>query len=182
MMQVIAPVRIETDKITEWQEATKVQGIFAAPVPSIIRDTYLIPKLTVQTLEGPQHLDYDGVLCTGLNKSDPWQMSRADLFNKYTVEGVTHDGWMSCVPIPGNTVKVYKPGVKYFQIECLSGTKIHPTGDPKVFIYIQSGGEEDYILQDKTNPAHVWIVNGAIFNQTHKIIKPDAATDTIQEN
>ena len=179
MIQVISPERIDVNKVVGWKDATKVQGLFAKPVSTIVTDVSLISKLTIRTLEGDQDLDGTKMLCTGLNKTDPWQMDKAELFDKYKVEGITEDGWLSCVPIPGNIVRAIKVKAHFFQVEALSGTKIHPNGDPKEFIYIQSGITGDYILQDKENPKKVWIVNEAIFDQTYKFITPDATSDAV---
>ena len=90
------------------------------------------------------------------------------LLAKYTVSGITPDGWMVCEPRPDNAVSV---------------VEIRATSDGDTEFYIigqwgedsdegprQYGTVGDFVCRSRLDPSDVWIVRRKIFLNTYNII------------
>jgi hypothetical protein len=183
MLRTYTIPRIIIQRIPVWQEATKTKAIFAQYVHTLIRDVGLVDKLKLQTLEGPQALDPDAMICTGLSKTDPWQQSRDKLFAEYSITNVTPDGWLYCEPKPDNVINCHQVNgtepllggsdpdfvsQDSFKIHAKYGMKVEPF--PGEVAYLQHGNIDDYICQSQSDPDDVWIVKKKFFENTYDLI------------
>ena len=174
MVSIIPELHIDPTKLTNWQRAVKTKAIFAAKTQWVVPDIHVMSKLVLETLEGQQKMDLTKVLCMGLTSADIWQMAESALFEKYSVTGLTDDGWMYCEPKKDNSVSFWQiedftgKGMRYARVKALTGAEVHPDiKNPNYVEYLQFGEVGDYLLKDTTNPENVWIVKKTFFEQTY---------------
>lgn len=137
----------------------------------LFNDTTIAKHFTLNTLEGPQAVDLDKMLCMGTTKADPWQQSCKRIIEKYDLESITPDGWLYFFPKPGTEVLCYRVTdedvadheSKFFHIYAGYGTEVFPDGVKK---YLQTGEVGDYILKNETD---FWIVKNDVFNITYEL-------------
>ena len=172
--------------------------MLAAHIRHIIKDIHIFGKLQLQTLEGPQPLMDGGMLCTGINRTDPWQQPFSKIKEKYTIEDVTPDGWLYCVPKPGNAIncvqvtqetlnKVIEASGKFavastsFFIKAQWGDQwLNPQTQEQFFAQLGTVG--DYVCQSQNDLNDFWIVQKNIFEASYEIQQNDTTTGNIQED
>jgi len=163
------------------QYAKKTRGIYCIPVCWLLRDRMLFNHLKLVTLEGDTALNPDAMLCTGINKVDPWQQDKLAVLSAYTLESFTEDGWLYMVPKPVDPLNPkahLRECVKVtdtllpseFSEGYLETTNTHAPeltiGDKKINAFRFRRG--DYILRSDRHLSP-WVVDGKIFNQTYEL-------------
>lgn len=164
----------------KWNKAVKVGGMFAIPLTKLFTDITVAKHFTLQTLEGPQQVKEDLILCIGTNKTDPWMQSIENILRKYLLENVTPDGWMYFIPKPGNEVLCYQvrqedfdPGVDGFEVYAAYGEKVWPDGPDKPHKHVQSGKIGDFVCKDAQG--QLYIIDKRVFETTYKLVDDNTA-------
>jgi hypothetical protein len=159
----------------QWRTATKTKRLLAKHFSSLMHDQRLISKLLIDTLEGKEGIKANSIICMG-DLGDVWQQAPAKLLAKYDIKEFDVDGWMVCLPKPGNESYCYQVTAETLH---LGQDILHNGGHLFAIIgqygeqtehgLLQTGTIGDYILQDPKNPADSWIVQKTIFENTYAI-------------
>lgn len=159
-------LNIDTNHI-KWSSAEKTAPILCKSAQSVVSDSRVRNKFVLDTIEGNHPLDENTVICIGI-AGDVWQQQFSKVLSKYTVESMTTDGWLRCVPIPGVPNDVYEvtkadvANGDIFNVKAQWGVTT-PSGP------IQVGKVGDFILRDPNNHDDVWIVQRKIFLNTYQL-------------
>ena len=72
-----------------------MQTIFVRQVSTLISDITILKFLSFTPHDGQKfQLDPKGFICTKINHSHAWLMTKEELFLSYKIVGSTDDGWM----------------------------------------------------------------------------------------
>lgn len=161
-------LQLNVASVQDWQLATKTKGLRAKHSSAVVSDESLLPKLLVDTLEGKEPMK-EAMLCIG-SAGEAWLQPAVKLLKKYTVDSIDHNGWLVCVPIPGNSIEVSEVTIlpndfTQFFIVGLWGETLS-NGQTNA----QFGSVGDYVCRSLSDPADVWIVQRAIFQSTYEVI------------
>jgi hypothetical protein len=158
-------MKITVSEIKNWKIASKTRPIKAKPLVSLLVDRTVASKFLVDTLEGKEPLGDGVVICVG-EAGDAWQQMPKKLLQKYVVKAIDQDGWMECEPLPDNAVNCIEvdgrmaPSGNFYIIGQWGAT----VGDEK---NVQTGAVGDFICQNQTDPADIWIVRRKLFLNTY---------------
>ena len=99
---------LSTDGVT-WATARKT-GQMLAKHSSAVLDARLraIGSTSLQTLEGPQTIVADSMICLAEPSGEVWQQTSTALLRKYDITHVTADGWLVCRPKPEGAVEYFE--------------------------------------------------------------------------
>ena len=172
-------MKIDVTKITDWKICSKTKSIMAKPLVSIFADRTITNKFLLDTLEGKESLGDGSMVCIG-SAGDVWQQIPNKLLSKYTVKGITNDGWLECEPIPGNVSNCIEVTCSLTQQFLDPDARDNTQDDGNYYIeglwgettsngIIQRCVDGDFILQDRNNPKDVWVVTRKIFLNTYEI-------------
>jgi hypothetical protein len=160
-------MRIDTQKINNWNQATKTKPIKAKLLSNILIDRTVIGKFLLETIEGKEPLQDNTIICLG-ELGDVWQQTPEKLLKKYTIISIDCNGWWICNPLPDNVVNCVEATGDFtamgkFSIIGHYGEVVD--GIPNV----QNGKQGDFICQNCNDFTDVWIVNRKIFLNTYSI-------------
>lgn len=162
------PAFISPLKLSKWQTARKTKGLRAKHSTAVISDLSLLDKLLVQTIEGEIQMRV-AMICIGA-AGEAWQQSSVKLLEKYTIEEVTIDGWLICVPKPGaapiSCVQIIRSdfvGDQFYIVGLWGKTLADGTSNAQV------GKVGDYVCRSATDQNDVWIVEQSIFENTYEV-------------
>lgn len=161
--------RLDPSNVSNWLVGKKTKSIKAKPLISVVVDNSVLSKFLLNTLEGREPLGDGAVLCVG-ESNDIWQQMPKKLLDKYSVTGLTNDGWMICEPRGINTVQVHEitnEDVNNTSEQCYIVCEWGEVVDDEM---IQRGSVGDFICKSRTDPNDVWIVERKIFNNTYVIL------------
>lgn len=161
---------INTSIITRWQIATKTQPIQVKSLSSVLPEDSILHKFTLDTLEGKETLVEGSVICLG-SAGDVWQQSPVKLLKKYTVTAIHANGWLTCTPIPDNSVDVFEILPSMTNNDATDTFIIGQYGETINGVKnVQRCVEGDFICRSQTDHSDVWIVKRKIFLNTYKIV------------
>lgn len=155
-----------------WRLAQKEQSITAKPMRDVISDPKCVGGFLLNTLEGAARIDIDAMYCY-TERGDVWQQSSSSLLKKYTVESITHDGWLICHPKPNVPVQFFelvpeRHSTPYdseeITIRGRYGALID--GIPNLQ-HCQIG---DFVLRNPNETTDQWVVRKHLFLNTYKEI------------
>jgi hypothetical protein len=165
-------MKINTDKISKWDIATKTKPIKAKPLINLLVDKTVATKFLVDTLEGKEPCRNGAMVCVG-ESGDIWQQVSKKLLQKYYVTSIDDDGWMICTPKPDNEVECREVAPCFFTFGDENVTDFYiigqwgeTVGDEK---NVQRGVVGDFICRNKYDESDVWIVKRKLFLNTYSI-------------
>lgn len=149
-----------------WKKAQKIAGMFAKQLVAVVPEIALYKHLQLITLEGPRRLqdkeDKPDMLCTGINRTDPWLQSSKNVIANYDLEAVTPDGWLYFTPKPTRIIECRSTDDELQQEFDVPNST---TGQ----IFRAKRG--DFICRNIDNNRNQWVVDKNIFLSTYKIIE-----------
>ena len=112
---------LSTEGIT-WATARKT-GHLLAKHSSAVLETRLRAhgSASLDTLEGPQTIIADSMICLTEPSGEVWQQTSTALLRKYDIIDISADGWLVCRPKPEGAVEYFEitaelaGGAKYLQ-------------------------------------------------------------------
>lgn len=97
----------DTRKIHVWQTARKVKPLRAKPMSAMFAEATMAGKFLIDTLEGAEPVSLSAIFCVG-EAGDAWQQTPEKLLAKYDIVGIDASGWMTCAPMPENSVECFE--------------------------------------------------------------------------
>ncbi len=143
----------------QWKRAKKTKGLRAKPMISLLVDRSVMSKFLVDTLEARESVGPNAMFCIG-DAGDAWQQMPKSLLSKYDVTDVDDDGWMVCIPKPGNEVQFYEAKNDGY----ITG-RWGETVDGKENQQRFSVG--DFVLRNPEDQDDMWVVQRKIFLNTY---------------
>lgn len=157
---------IDTTTLFEGKVAKKIKGLRAKPIVNLLVDRTVLNKFLVDTLEAREPVSADAIMCIG-ECNDAWQQTGTALLKKYTVESIDPEGWMVCMPRPGQSVEFFEvtPDMVSPDGWCFIVGKWGRTIDG--LERLQRAAVGDIVVRSRTDTADQWVVNRKIWRNTY---------------